>query len=388
MATCSKRRSGEDTQTLPEVRIVMLGFRDAGKSSAGNTILQGDMFDHRKTVESVKRQGKIAGKHVTVINTPGWGREQLLKDSPELIKENIILSMALCPPGPHTVLIVVRIDVKLTETNRRAMQEHVELLGERVWSHSMVLFTCGDWLGDTCIEKYIESEGKVMEWLVEKCGNRYHVINNVNKEDTSQVLELLEKVEEMVRRNNGQQYEIDRRRLVEIEQRKRSCEEKAKKRMMKGEQYKLNCPKDVGIFHKPKEGAIADLTGAPSLDLATEVPVPQLGADTEISALAVTEGTAARTPTSDNPETEHTRTSESVSTDRKDAAGPSLTSTDEENVATSPTPTSKTRGAVIRTCVASNDDRDSTGCSEVPLVPTRQSRNRRLPARYQNYHMS
>ena len=83
----------------------------------------------------------------------------------------------------------------------------MRLAGEELWSHTMVLFTCGDWLGDTTIEQHIESEGESLHWLIQKCGHRYHVLSNKNEGDDSQVTELLQKIEEMVVRNRGSHYE-------------------------------------------------------------------------------------------------------------------------------------------------------------------------------------
>ncbi|XP_030255680.1 GTPase IMAP family member 9-like [Sparus aurata] len=78
----------------------------------------------------------------------------------------------------------------------------MRLLGQRVWRHVIVLFTFGDTLGDKTIEQHIESEGKPLRWLIEKCGNRYHVLNNMSTDDY-QVIELLEKMEEMVAGNSS-----------------------------------------------------------------------------------------------------------------------------------------------------------------------------------------
>ncbi|XP_031435737.2 GTPase IMAP family member 4-like [Clupea harengus] len=188
-----------DSLHLSELRIVLLGYRTAGKSSSGNTILGREEFDTvGKTAQCVKRQGQVAGRQVTVVEAPGWWLNFQLEVTPDLTKNEIELSVSLCPPGPHALLLVIRVDKSFTETHRRSLHEHLELLSERVWSHSIVLFTWGDLLGDTPIEQHIESEGESLQWLVEKCGNRYHVLNNQKREDHMQVTQLMEKIEEMM----------------------------------------------------------------------------------------------------------------------------------------------------------------------------------------------
>ncbi|XP_073687367.1 GTPase IMAP family member 8-like [Garra rufa] len=242
------RSQMSNAQSLSELRIVLMGYRAAGKSSAGNTILGREEFDLKTSAQCVRRHGEVADRHITVIEAPGWWRNYTVEDSPELLKQEILLSVSLCPPGPHAVLLIIRVDIRFEETDRKALQGHLDLLGERVWSHTIVLFTNGDSLLDTSIEQHIESEGQDLQWLLDKCGNRYHVLNNQNRRDHTQIKELLEKIEETVAQNNGCHFEIDRKILQQMKERRRAEEERAEERMkrMKKQREKIRSQMTLG----------------------------------------------------------------------------------------------------------------------------------------------
>ncbi|XP_041959262.1 GTPase IMAP family member 6-like isoform X2 [Alosa sapidissima] len=131
-----------------------------------------------------------------MVDTPGWWKGYPLIDTAERIKHKLVLSVQHCPPGPHAFILTVETGT-FTETNRRSIEEHLGLFGENIWGHTIVVFTKGDSLKDKSIEQHIESQGEALKWVIEKCGNRYHVFDNVNGGDRSQVHQLLEKIEEM-----------------------------------------------------------------------------------------------------------------------------------------------------------------------------------------------
>lgn len=188
---------------------MIVGASWAARSSAGNVILGEEAFevdDSRTTVRCAVGHAKVHGRQLTVVDTPGWYYNSLLENTSEMDKLEIRCSVYLCPSGPHAILLTVPIATAFDKSYQTAVEGHMRLLGENVWNHTIVLFTRGDWLGDTTIEERIETEEGRLEWLMEKCGYRYHVLNCKWHNNNTQVVELLEKIEKMVTENNGCYY--------------------------------------------------------------------------------------------------------------------------------------------------------------------------------------
>ena len=192
---------------LPEMRVVLMGQRSSGKNASGTTILGREAFPTTESVCCEKGEGCVFGRQLTVVNTPGW------QDNPALCTleqdKEIMKGLTLCQPGLHAVILVIPVDVAYKERHRKALQDHLHCLREDIWRHTIVLFTYGDRLGETTVEEHIEREGWPLQWVVEKCGNRYHLFNNKNLGNNSQVTELLEKMEEMVAGNDEEQFSPD-----------------------------------------------------------------------------------------------------------------------------------------------------------------------------------
>lgn len=184
----------------------------------------------KSTAQCVKIHGVAAGRLVTLVDSPGWWKNFLVHETPEFQKQELVLSMAHCQPGPHAVVLVIRLDALYTEKNKRAAQQHLELLGKDIWKHTVVVFTYGDHLQEQTVEQYIESEGETfLQWLVGKCRNRYHIFN-IDRYSGTQVKELFEMVEDMVAGNGGSCYEMDKKCLYKVKEMRMMEEEKANER--------------------------------------------------------------------------------------------------------------------------------------------------------------
>ncbi|XP_037544532.1 uncharacterized protein LOC119421226 [Nematolebias whitei] len=230
----------EMLRPVTDIRIVLLGAKGSGKTSALNTILgRRSSQELRRTAQSCVGDGVVFGRQLTVVDTPGWWMNYFCDETSVFDRREIALSSSLCPPGPHVFLLVIRVDRAFTETHRRAAQEHLELISEHIWSRVVLLFSFGDWLGGTTTEQYLETEGEPLLWLVEKCSNRYHVLNNKTKGDGFQVRELIGKIEEMMSGCSGcWHYEIERKALEELKTRMKTEADRARERLMKKEEQR------------------------------------------------------------------------------------------------------------------------------------------------------
>ncbi|KAK9977372.1 hypothetical protein ABG768_019190 [Culter alburnus] len=185
-----------------ELRVLLVGWRGAGKSSAGNLLLGCRVFESgRPTEVSVRRQALVAGRRLTVVDTPGWDWFSVQR-TPSNIRKEIKQGAGLLHPGPHALLLVIPVVSTLTPKKRQALKSHLEMFGEEACLHTLVLFSCGDWLYGTSIEDHIQRDGGELLKLMQHCWNCYHVLDctKANK-DRTQVTELLRKIEEMVAEN-------------------------------------------------------------------------------------------------------------------------------------------------------------------------------------------
>lgn len=185
---------------LSELRFILLGWRWPGKSLTGNTILGREEFRLERAAEfSVKRDAERHGCKLTVVDTPGWFSAQT---TPIAYQQEMARSLSMCPPGPHAFLLVVPVGM-FTDMDRAKIEENLVLFGEAVWRHTLVVFTWAEVLNNMPIERHIRRQGSALQWVLDKCKKRYHVINNDAFGEHTQVPQLIEKVGKMVAEEKG-----------------------------------------------------------------------------------------------------------------------------------------------------------------------------------------
>lgn len=118
----------------------------------------------------------------------------------EDVKKETEQAITMLEPGPHAILLLVPVG-QFTEMEGRVLGELEDLFGGDVFDHSLVLLTCGDYLMGKTAEEYLQREHPGLRQMIERCGGRYHVFNNRQRQDRRQVQELLQEVDDLVQKH-------------------------------------------------------------------------------------------------------------------------------------------------------------------------------------------
>ncbi|KAL7860416.1 hypothetical protein AOLI_G00167650 [Acnodon oligacanthus] len=215
----SKRRDAEQDC---ELRLVLLGWAGSGKSSVGNAVLGFKAFEPRCSADSEKpltmkcekKCASVAGRKVAIVDTPDWFYSERPQEE---VHHQLYLCKSLSAPGPHAFLFCIPVR-RPNEQDLQALDALEKVFGpESVSKHTVIVFTHTEQLSkDLTLEEHLSTERKDLLELVEKCGDRYHVLklraegeaDEEERKGRKNVEELLEKVEKMVKESGKEFYTI------------------------------------------------------------------------------------------------------------------------------------------------------------------------------------
>ncbi|RXN04581.1 calpain-2 catalytic subunit-like protein [Labeo rohita] len=160
----------------------------------------------------------------------------------------------MAAPGPHVFLLVIQLG-RFTQEEKDAVKMIQEMFGEKSTVYTMVLFTRGDELRERRIEDFIENDASLKN-ITQQFGNRYHVFNNNETEDQTQVSELLEKIDCLLTENGGSYYTNEMFQQVEKnikEEQERIMKEKEEEIKRKEEELKATYEDEIEQMKKENE---------------------------------------------------------------------------------------------------------------------------------------
>ena len=128
----------------------------------------------------------------------------------EEVTKEILKCVGISAPGPHAILLVVRVG-RFTEEERETVRLLQNAFGDNLMKYLIVVFTGKDDLdrGKKTVQEMVRDAPQCLKQFLRHCNNRFFSLNN-NTDDSEkerQVEELVEMIQDVVHANGGSYYQ-------------------------------------------------------------------------------------------------------------------------------------------------------------------------------------
>ncbi|XP_070760475.1 GTPase IMAP family member 8-like [Enoplosus armatus] len=183
------KRQSVSGHMKPALNLVLCGRRGAAKTSAAKAILgQTELHSVSNSPESVKHQGEVCGRWVSLVELPALcGKPQ------EAVMEESLRSISLCDPEGVQAFILVLPVGPLTDEDKGEFETIRNTFSCRVNDFTVILFTVESDPTAPAVVDFVRKNREIQE-LRQSCGGRCVVLNI---QDEQQIPQMLDDVEKM-----------------------------------------------------------------------------------------------------------------------------------------------------------------------------------------------